>query len=250
MPVLLILEENRTNSSIDIKTEHIHRENIFIDELSHHIKFTIGAVLIASLVIVLLKYFFLKPFAYSESQHLFEGFFISHLFFASLTPAALFSLYNRNIVIGILLSVISSSITCSLSDIVFPYLGGLLLQYDMDFHMCIIDEPVISWIFIFGGAFIGFFLSVYVRKLSRYTHSAHIFLSSMAAGMYLITFGVGLLSLKALIFLPILIVSVLLPCVMNDIGVPSYIVSITDKRGKSKREILESMHKEHHGHKH
>jgi hypothetical protein len=154
------------------------------------------------------------------------------------------------LILGILLSVTSSSITCSLSDIVFPYLGGILLQYEMDFHLCIIEEPFLSWIFIFSGAFIGFFLSAYIRKLSRYTHSVHIFLSSMAAGMYLITFGVGLLSLKALIFLPILIVSVLLPCVMNDIGVPSYVISVSERLGKSKDEILASMHEEHHGHKH
>lgn len=243
----------KTNGDKSVKNDpnlHVNTHNLFLEELSHHFKFTAGAVLLASIIIVVLKYFFLKTSGEPESQHLFEGFFISHLFFASLTPSALFSIYNRNLIIGVLLSVISSSLTCSLSDIVFPYLGGLLLNYDMEFHLCVVEEPVLSWIFIFGGALSGYFLSSYVRKLSRYTHSAHIFLSSLAAGMYLITFGVSLLSIKALIFVPILIISVLIPCVMNDIGVPSYIVSLTKKSESVKKKILESLHKEHHGHKH
>ena len=120
----------------------------------------------------------------------------------------------------------------------------------MEFHLCIIDEPVVSWSFIVGGAFIGYFLSQYVRKLTRFTHTAHILLSSLAAGMYLIAYGVGFLSVKALLFIPILIFSVLIPCVMNDIGVPSYIVSFTAKSAAKKKEMLEELHKEHHGHTH
>ncbi len=186
----------------------------------------------------------------AQSEDFFEGFFISHLFFAALTPAALFSIYKRTLWLGIITAIITSSVTCTLSDIVFPYIGGLLLNYNMHFHVCIIEEPVLAWSFIITGALLGYFLSQYVRKLSRYTHTAHILLSSLAAGMYLITYGVGFLSLKALIFIPILIISVLIPCVMNDIGVPSYIVSVLHKNEKQKKELLDSIHAEHHDHHH
>jgi hypothetical protein len=231
--------------------EHKYK-NIFLDELDNHIRFTIFAVLLAAVIIFLMRQYIFPSYFQStgSSEELFEGFFISHLFFAALTPAALFSIYKRSLWLGIGIAIITSSVTCTLSDIVFPYIGGLLLKYDMHFHVCIIEEPVKAWSFIIGGAFIGYFLSQYVRKLSRYTHTAHILLSSLAAGMYLITYGVAFLSLKALVFIPILIVSVLVPCVMNDIGIPSYIVSMLGKNKKEKKEILDSIHAEHHDHHH
>lgn len=231
--------------------EHKYK-NIFFDELYNHIKFTILAVFLAAVIIVLMKQYIMPSYFQNtgNSEDLFEGFFISHLFFAALTPAALFSIYKRNLWLGIGIAIITSSVTCTLSDIVFPYAGGLALNYNMHFHVCIIEEPVLAWSFIIGGAFLGYFLSQYVRKLSRFTHTVHILLSSLAAGMYLITYGVAFLSLKALIFIPILIVSVLIPCVMNDIGIPSYIVSLMHKNEAEKKKILDEIHAEHHDHHH
>ena len=242
-----------TTQTRTIGTESTKKhKNIFAVELSNHIRFTILAVLIAAVLIVLAKEYIFKPSAQGQaiSENMFEGFFISHLFFASLTPAALFSIYRRSIWIGIFAAIATSAITCTLSDIIFPYLGGLVLNYDMTFHACIIEEPVLSWIFIITGAFIGYFLSQSVRKLSRYTHGAHILISSLAAGLYLITFGVSILSLKALLFVPILIFSVLIPCVTNDVGVPSFIVSVSSKGKDKKEELLEQIHEAHHGHMH
>ena len=230
----------------------IYRAGIFATELSNHIRFTALAVSIAIALILIIRFKIFPDYPQNVivSQNLFDGFFISHLFFASLTPAALFSIYRRTLWLGVLLAVTSSAITCTLSDIVFPYLGGSLLSYGMSFHVCIVEEPVLSWTFIFAGAFIGFFLSKYARKLSAYTHSAHIFLSSLAAGLYLISYGVNVLSVKALLFIPILIVSVLIPCVVNDIGVPSMIVSASFKSEAKRKQALESLHEVHHGHKH
>jgi hypothetical protein len=228
--------------------EHTHK-NIFVDELSTHWRFTAGAVVISGIIIAVLK-LTLFPHAAPETESIFEGFFIAHLFFAALTPASLLAKYDRALWLGVFVAIATSSVTCTLSDIVLPYLGGLALGYDMHFHICVIDEPVMAWSFIIGGALIGFLLSRNVRKLSRFTHGLHILLSSTAAGMYLITYGVEVISLKALIFLPILIVSVLVPCVMNDIGVPSYIVSINAGSRQDKRKLLDEIHHEHHDHHH
>jgi hypothetical protein len=227
--------------------KHPH-ENIFIDELSTHWRFTAGAVIGAALVIGVLKLAFF-PEAAPETENLFEGFFISHLFFAALTPASLLSKYKSALWLGLLAAVAASAVTCSLSDIVLPYLGGLLLGYDMHFHVCIIEEPLTSWAFIIAGAVIGYVLSQSVRRLSRFTHALHILLSSTAAGMYLITYGVEVISVKALLFLPILVVSVLIPCVMNDIGVPSYIVTL-NAGSRNKKDLLDEIHSEHHHHHH
>lgn len=234
-----------------IEHEHHEHTNIFTTELSNHIKFTILAVLIAAILILLSRKLLMPEAGGSSilSEDLFEGFFISHLFFASLTPAALFSIYRRNLLVGLVLAISTSAITCTLSDVIFPYLGGFILKYNMTFHLCIIEEPILAWTFIVTGAVLGYFLSQFVRKLSRYTHTAHILLSSLAAGLYLISFGVNILSLKALLFIPILMVSVLAPCVTNDVGVPSFIVSISNKSDEKKRSMLEELHEEHHGHK-
>jgi hypothetical protein len=224
-------------------------KNIFIDELSTHWRFTLGAVIVSAILIITLRETgIVRP--YPGVEGLFETFFISHLFFASLTPASLLSKYRRAVWLGVIVAVLTSSITCTLSDIVFPYLGGLILGYNMHFHICIIEEPLISWIFIIIGAILGYTLSRSVRKLSRFTHGFHIFLSSTAAGLYLVTYGVEFFSLKALLFIPIILVSVLIPCVMNDIGVPTYIVSVNLPEGAARRELLDELHSEHHHHHH
>lgn len=226
--------------------------NIFKAELKNHIKFTIWAVISSLIIIVVVRFFILSDTHQVNviSQGFFEIFFDSHLFFASLTPAALFSIYNNNFFKGFFIAIITSSITCTLSDIIFPYIGGLILNYNMSFHLCIIEEPLISWSFIVGGGIIGFFLSKSIRKLSRFTHTAHIFISSLAAGLYLISYGVEVLEYKSLLFLPILIFSVLIPCVMNDIGVPTFIVTMSKEKAANRDELLKSLHDEHHGHKH
>jgi hypothetical protein len=68
--------------------------------------------------------------------------------------------------------------------------------------------------------------------------------------LYLVSFGVDILSLKTLLFIPILIFSVLIPCVTNDVGVPSFIVSLIVKAKEAKEEMLDKLHSEHHGHGH
>lgn len=228
--------------------EHTH-ENIFIDELSTHWKFTLGAVVVSAIIICVLK-LTLLPEAAEESEHLFEGFFIAHLFFASLTPASLLAKYKKAVWLGVIVAILTSSITCTLSDIILPYLGGVVLGYDMHFHICIIEEPLLSWSFIIGGAFLGFLLSHAAMKLSKFTHGLHILLSATAAGMYLVTYGVDVISLKALIFIPILLFSVLIPCVLNDIGVPSYVVSMNARSKAEKKKLLDEIHHEHHDHHH
>ena len=228
--------------------DHAH-ENIFLDELSTHWKFTLGAVIISAVIISALK-ITLFPEATPETEELFEGFFISHLFFAALTPASLLSKYNKTVWLGVIVAILTSSITCTLSDIVFPYLGGMVLGYDMHFHICIIEEPLTSWAFIIIGSVLGYVLSKSVRKLSKFTHGFHILLSSTAAGMYLITYGVDAISVKALLFIPILLFSVLIPCVLNDIGVPSYIVSVNSGTRADKKKLLDEIHHEHHDHHH
>lgn len=228
---------------------HTH-ENIFLDELSTHWKFTLGAVIVSAIIICILKLMVFPEAAGEETEHLFEGFFISHLFFAALTPASLLAKYKKAVWLGIIVAILTSSITCSLSDIVLPYLGGIVLGYDMHFHVCIIEEPVLSWSFIIGGAVLGYLLSRAAMKLSKFTHGLHIFLSATAAGMYLITYGVDIISLKALLFIPILLFSVLIPCVLNDIGVPSYVVSMNAKSAAEKKRLLDEIHHEHHDHHH
>ena len=70
------------------KEEHTPHKNIFYEELSNHIWFTIFAVLLAAVLIILAKEYIFKPSTEggAVSENLFEGFFISHLFFAALTP--------------------------------------------------------------------------------------------------------------------------------------------------------------------
>lgn len=224
-------------------------ENIFIDELSTHWKYTAGAVIISAGIILLFKIIYF-PHSTLVNESIFEGFFISHLFFAALTPSSILAKYKRSFIEAILTAILASSITCTLSDIVLPYIAGIILGYEMHFHICIIEEPVTAWLFLITGGVIGYLLSKKITFLSRYTHGLHILLSTTAAGLYLVTYGVDIISVKSLLFIPIIIFSVLIPCIFNDIGVPSLIVSKSARSTEEKQKLLDEIHKDHHYHHH
>jgi hypothetical protein len=228
--------------------EHKHK-NIFIDELIIHWKFTIGSVVIASLIIAGYK-FMLTEHTEINTSLLFEGFFTAHLLFASVTPASLISRYMKAFIPGIMVAIISSLLTCTLSDIIFPYLGAVLLGYEMHLHICIIEEPLISAIFILSGAFCGYILSSKIVRLSKYTHMFHIILSAVAAGLYLITYGAGEITLKSVLFIPVIAVSVLTPCILNDIAVPVYFITKNLRSDNERKNQLDRIHSEHHDHHH
>lgn len=172
------------------------------------------------------------------SQDLFKKIHYAHLFLATITPVAIYYAFNKDVIRAIGIGILSSSIGCTVSDSVFPYLGGKLLGYNMDLHICILSEPQYAWSAIFIGAFMGIFLSKFFKNITHFTHFTHTFAAAMASIVYLLTFGfTGGDALQIAYLILILLVSVLVPCLLSDIIIPSLVFSES-----SFNEIMEHDH--------
>ncbi len=180
------------------------------------------------------------------SQDLFNKIHYIHLFLATITPVAIYYAFNKDVVRAIGVGILSSSIGCTVSDSIFPYLGGHLLGYNMTLHICILSEPQFAWSAIFAGAFSGIFLPKLFKKITHVTHFIHTFAASMASIVYLLTFGfTGSDAVQIIYLILILLFSVLIPCLLSDIVIPSLVFSES-----SFNEIMEHTHGHNHSHMH
>ena len=72
-----------------------------------------------------------------ESYHiLFHSFHYLHLIFAVTGTSIMFFKFSKNVVAGILVSLIAPAIFCTLSDVALPALAGNLLGVSMPVHIC------------------------------------------------------------------------------------------------------------------
>lgn len=197
-------------------TKHIIKE-----EISEHLKFTIISITISFIGILLLNKY-QKSFL---TQDLFKQIHYLHLLLASITPASLYYLYKKDTIRAVGVGILSSSIGCTISDSVFPYLGGNLLDFKMILHICLLSEPQFAWTAVFAGAFIGILLARTFSKVTHISHFAHTFVASVSALTYIITFGQSDSPYSVFFIIIILLFSVLIPCMLSDIVIPSLVFS-------------------------
>ncbi|MBS1516074.1 MAG: hypothetical protein JSS63_13640 [Bacteroidetes bacterium] len=218
------------------------RLHIVKEEVSEHLKFTVISVLLClSLILVINKFAqgYMNETTFSSIHYI-------HLFLATITPVAIYYAFNPDVVRAIGVGILSSSIGCTVSDSVFPYIGGHLFGYDMKLHICILEEPQYAWAAIFIGAFAGIFLPRLFKKITHVTHFVHTFAATTAAIVYLLTFGfTGSDTIQIIYLIIILFISVLVPCLLSDIVIPSLVFSES-----SFNEIMEHHHSHSHSHNH
>jgi hypothetical protein len=116
--------------------------------------------------------------------------------------------------------VIGSASVCAIGDIAFPWLGGRLLGRSMEVHVCATEEPWLVWPCVALGVFTGIAGAQFVKRVTIYSHSAHVVVSSVASAIYLVAFGLSDWLSKLGWVLPILIVAVMMPCCLSDIVFP------------------------------
>lgn len=193
-------------------------------ELGHHLPYSIFSVMLALMVIGFFSFIatilgnnHASPEAYEDLFHIF---FPAHVLFSTVTATAMFWKYEKRILKAILVGSIGSLATCTLSDSLIPYWGGLLLSKPMSIHICIIQEPMIVIPFAVIGVLAGLLIPESIERSTQYSHSAHIFVSSMAAILYLVAFGLtGWIHMIGLVFL-VTVIAVMLPCCTSDIIFP------------------------------
>ncbi len=156
---------------------------------------------------------------------LFHVFHPVHLLFSAVATTAMFWRYERRLWKAVITGFVGSVVVCSLSDIFFPYIGGLLLGAEMGFHLCIVEHPGLVFPFVFVGIGVGLLAAETVKASTFVSHSAHVFTSSMASILYLVTYGLsGWMEHAGWVFL-VVVVAVMIPCCISDIIFPLLVVT-------------------------
>jgi hypothetical protein len=182
-----------------------------LKELKEHIPFTFLAVVVSIGVVVFVKYYFVKEL----SEEFFHFFHFSHIIVSAMVTGALYYKYKEKIINALAVGFSGALIIGSLSDIIFPYLGGLILGLDIHFHLPLVEETASVLIFAFIGSLAGVIL-----KITKFPHFAHVFLSVFASLFYILIFSpVFVLSHFVGAFF-IVFLAVIIPCCVSDIIFP------------------------------
>jgi hypothetical protein len=194
-------------------------------ELKEHAPFTaLGAVSGIIIMVIVVLGNIRSPI----SQTAFLVAHPGHVLLSALATTAMYSRYQKGKIWAVILIGWTGSIgIATISDAIIPYLGGSLLNAQMEFHVPFIEEWWINIVALAGIA-IG-----YWRQTSKIPHFGHVLLSTWASLFYILAFGDianNWIPLLPLIFL-ILFVAVWIPCCASDIIYPLLFV-------RKKREVL------------
>jgi hypothetical protein len=204
------------------------RWQFIVTEFTHHFPYTI----IGSLIAMAGAWWFGTEHLnqghaeelYSLSRASFHLFHPLHIMLSAIATTSLFWRHERHLWRAILVGVLGTTIPCGMSDYVFPYLGGRLLGQNMELHMCLIDHPQLFFPFLAVGILGGFWAEERLTGSHLFSHGAHVFVSSAASLLYLMSFGfIAWMSDPRLLFpaFAIIVLAVWIPCCISDIVVPA-----------------------------
>jgi hypothetical protein len=145
--------------------------------------------------------------------------------FAATGTVLTFRRFSDNMALGITVGLLVPAIFCTVSDAFLPCLGGKLVGLDMHFHWCFLSHLDTVLPFLGAGVVNGWIMSSHHPKnlhllYSLGFHFFHIFISSMASILYLVSFGFADWGYHMGFVFLFLIFAVLVPCTLSDIVVP------------------------------
>ncbi|MBT4376603.1 hypothetical protein HOD29_04480 [archaeon] len=184
-----------------------------LHELKHHAPFTLVATLIGVGIALLLTYLIAKPF----EAEIFEILHPLHVIASAIVSAGIFYKYKPKIIPALLVGLISSIFIGSLSDVIFPFLGGAIFSMKPLFHLPLIEFPILIILSALIGSAIGILF-----KTTKLPHFFHVGLSIFASFFYLLAFSQNFSIIYALLSILIIFIAVLIPCCISDILLPFF----------------------------
>lgn len=164
-----------------------------------------------------------------ESEHdhsagflpLFHLFHPMHMFFSAAATTAMFRRYDRRIVRAIVVGLAGSIVVCGFSDILMPHASLYVLNKHLPLHICVLEHPALVLPFAAIGVGIGLLAAVGVSQSTFFSHSLHVFASTMASLFYMISaYGrLGWIDEIGYMFF-FVIIAVMVPCCISDIIFP------------------------------
>ena len=193
----------------------------FLKELKHHIPFTASATIIAIIFVFIIKS--------SNTTQAFEILHPLHIIASAIVTSAIYFKYKKNIPLALLIGLTGSIIIGSISDVILPYLGALLFNFQPSFHLPLIEEPIM----ILSSALIGTIFGI-ATKITRFPHFVHVSLSVFASLLYITSFSQNISSIYWLASFIIVFIAVLVPCCISDIIYPLMFVGKNLNKKKKK----------------
>ncbi len=194
-----------------------------LTELIEHLPFTVVSSIVALVIVGIMTavVFTLKEDVIAQgSQKLFHIFHPVHILFSATATTAMFWRYEKKVVKAVIIGLTGSLLVCGVSDVIIPFFSGIFFGKSFEFHLCIVEHPFIILPFVTTGIVIGLIAMEKVQKTTFFSHSGHVFTSSMASMLYLISFGlVDWFNHVGSVFI-IIIVAVIIPCCTSDIIFP------------------------------
>ena len=193
-------------------------------ELAYHLPYSIFGITVGLIAMGVLTFFAILMDAEGRlalaSGELFHVFHPAHVLISAVATTAMYWKHEKRLIKAIFVGLIGSVVICALSDIFFPFVGGLSIGSNMSMHICIIEEPGLVFPFALIGVVAGLLVPQSFEKSTQYSHSAHIFISSAASILYLLGYGLTdwIHALGAVFF--IIIIAVMIPCCVSDIVFP------------------------------
>ena len=223
--------------------EHLHshdhdaHQHSMMSELFCHLPYAIFSVAFSLIILSFFSVFTMSivdpAIVKKGSKALFHSFHFMHIVFATTGTMITFFRFSKNYLRGLIVSIISPTFFCILSDAVLPYIGGTMLGVPMRFHMCFFTEPQKVVPFLIVGLINGFVMSRHHgSKQGGYSvssHALHIFVSSLASTFYLISHGFTNWYASIGNVFVMLIIAVVVPCTLADVVVPMTIARAREK---------------------
>ncbi|GAG99761.1 unnamed protein product, partial [marine sediment metagenome] len=138
-----------------------------------------------------------------------------HVLLSAMVTAAMYKKYSRGKLWAVILIGYCGSIgIATISDAIIPYLGAVLLDVSIEFHVPFIEHWWINLLALIGIMF------GYWKQTTRLPHWGHMLLSTWASLFYFTTYGIAdWIPILHFIFL-FLFLAVWVPCCLSDIVFP------------------------------
>ncbi len=201
------------------------KTKFILNSLSHHLPFSVLSVVSGLFFAGIMT--FLTEIALIEEpsnyfEELFHIFHPSHILFSALATTAMFWKHEKKFFKAFIIGILGAVVICGISDILIPFISGLLLGVKIELHICIIKHPDLILPFLILGVFMGYVAPETLEKHEGviFSHSLHVFISACSSIFYLISFGMHEWIEKIGAILIYMVIAVLFPCCSSDIVFP------------------------------
>ncbi|MGA9530947.1 MAG: hypothetical protein WBQ73_03615 [Candidatus Babeliales bacterium] len=210
---------------------HMYEGSLYSEFLCHFpyaiIAVTCSMALIACMTYIAIINEAMDMHVEDASNIMFHTFHFMHIIFAATGSIITYCRFAPFSIYAIIINGLSAVFFCSLSDVIIPYVGGMLMGMELDLHFCFLEELSNVVPFLCVGILNGFIMSKHHSSkqlgFSLYSHFIHILISAFASLFYLTSQGVAHWYHNMGMVFVFLLIAVVVPCTLSDLVVPFFV---------------------------